>query len=122
MLKCVIIPSKGREISGILPNNKRISEETTMCLNKREILKCMKNGSVYGVREDGSRVLLTDSDTINREIMGKVKERQSHEVESKPAQLLDMIGITDTEKKEIEKNVKPYSSSNNKNKNQRQKR
>lgn len=122
MLKCVIIPSKGREISGILPNNKRISEETTMCLNKREILKCMKNGSVYGVRGDGTRVLLTDSESINKEIMDKVRERQSHDVnvESEQAQLLDIVGITDSERKEIENNVKPYSS-NNKNKNQRYK-
>ena len=30
MLKCVIVPLPGREISGILPNNKRISEETVM--------------------------------------------------------------------------------------------
>lgn len=108
MLKCVIIPSPGREILGILPNNKRISEETVMCLNKREILKCMKNGSVYGIREDGTRVLLTDSDTINKEIMNKVKKRQTHE-------LLDSVGLTEPEKQEIKKDMKPYRSDYHKN-------
>ena len=76
MLKCVIVPLPGRSISGILPNNKRITEETTMCLNKREILKCMKQASVYGIRFDGSRVLLTDSESINKEIMNKVDEKK----------------------------------------------
>ena len=47
-----------------------------MCLNKREILKCMKQATVYGIRLDGERVLLTDSETINREIMGKVEEKK----------------------------------------------
>lgn len=119
MLKCAIIPSAGREISGILPNNKRISEETILCLNKREILKCMKNGSVYGIREDGTRVLLTDSETINREIMGKVKERQSHEQEP---ELLDSLGLTEPQKQDIKQNVNQYRSDYKHNKNQRNKK
>ena len=113
MLKCLIIPSKGREISGILPNNKRISEETTLCLNKREILKCMKNGSVYGIREDGSKVLLTDSDTINKEIMDKVKEKQHKEI-------LDVVGITENEKNDMKRSVSPYRTNiNSKSKNRK---
>lgn len=109
MLKCVVIPLKGREISGILANNKRISQETTLCLNKREILKCMKNASVYGIRSDGTKVLLTDSDSINKEIMDKVKDKQSHE------QLLDVVGINNTQKKNIEESIQPYRYNNNRN-------
>ena len=114
MLKCVVIPLKGREILGILPNNKRISEETVLCLNKREILKCMKNASVYGIREDGTKILLTDDETVNREIMSKVKERRTHE-------LLDIVGLTEYEKREIKDDVKQYKPSNY-NKNQKRKR
>ena len=78
MLKCVVIPAKGKEISGILPNNKRISEETELILNKREIIKCMKSATVYGIHDDGSRTLLTNSESINKAVMEKVKERTGH--------------------------------------------
>ena len=114
MLKCVIVPLPGREISGILPNNKRISEETVMCLNKREILKCMKQATVYGIRLDGERVLLTDSETINKEIMGKVEEKKEMQQHS----ILDITGTTREEKKEIVNNineVQTNSSNNNSN-------
>lgn len=108
MLKCIVEPSKGREISGILPNNKRISERTEICLNKREILKCMKYGSVYGVRLDGTKVLLTDSESINHEIMNKVEGRRQD--------LLDTIGISDSQKKSIEKSAQTFKYDNQKNK------
>ena len=109
MLKCIVEPSKGREISGILPGNKRISAVTELCLNKREILKCMKYGNVYGIRLDGTKVLLTDSESINREIMNKMEERK-HDI-------LRSAGITDMEKKSIEKSAQSFKNdrkSNNK--------
>lgn len=121
MLKCIVRPLPGREISGILPNNKRISGEMTLCLNKREILKCMKFGTVYGVRADGSEVILTDSDTINREIMDKVEEVK--ETIKPKHSVLDITGTTREEKKTIVQEVaqvKPTNNnSNNYNKNNR---
>jgi len=125
MLKCIVIPSKGREISGILPNNQRISERTEIILNKREILKCMKNASVYGIRNDGTEVLLTDSESINREVMNKVKERtgQIFKEESQPS-VLDITGTKRMEKKEIINEVKnsPNYSKNNRRDNKNSKK
>lgn len=108
MLKCAIVPLPGRSISGILPNNKRITEETTMCLNKREILKCMKQASVYGIRFDGSRVLLTDSESINREIMNKVEEKKETQ-----HSILDITGTTREERKDIVHNINEVQTRNN---------
>lgn len=116
MLKCKVVPLPGREISGILPNNKRISGETVLCLNKREILKCMKNAIVYGIRLDNSEVMLTDSESINREIMNKVEEKKESQ-----HSILDITGTTREERKEIVKNVNEVNSQNtteNSNKNE----
>lgn len=110
MLKCVVIP-KGRSISGILPHNKRIMEETELCLNKREILKCMKYGDVYAIRSDNSRHLIKTSDDINVEVKRKINERKP-EMEQ---MILDNIGISETDKKEYQKNIQPYKNNSSQN-------
>ena len=118
MLKCVVIPAKGKEISGILPNNKRISEETELILNKREIIKCMKSATVYGVLDDGSRTLLTDSDSINKAVMDKVKERTGVKnilKDDPQPSILDITGTSRMEQKEMKQEVK-NSPTNNYNK------
>lgn len=118
MLKCVVIPAKGKEISGILPNNKRISEETELILNKREIIKCMKSATVYGVLDDGSKILLTDSDSINKAVMDKVKERtrEKNILKDDPQpSILDITGTRRMEQKEMKQEVK-NSPTNNYNK------
>ncbi|MDD3121976.1 MAG: hypothetical protein PHC62_00505 [Candidatus Izemoplasmatales bacterium] len=120
MLKCVVIPAPGREIPGILPNNRRISEEMTLCLNKREILKCMKHGTVYGIAYDGSRVILTDNDSINHVIMDKVEEKKEQFQAQQTTSVLDNAGITRQEKRDIVHNVeqvKPVQNNNNQNRN-----
>ena len=76
----------------------------------------MKQATVYGIRLDGERVLLTDSETINREIMGKVEEKKEMQQHS----ILDITGTTREEKKEIVNNineVQTNSSNNNSNNN-----
>ena len=108
MIKCVVIP-KGKSISGILPNNKRITEKTEICLNKREILKCMKYGDVYVVRNDNTTSLIASSDDINKEIKQKVKERQPELSQM----LLDTVGIKEQDKKSYEKNIEPYRNNSN---------
>lgn len=118
MLKCVVIPAKGKEISGILPNNKRISEETELILNKREIIKCMKSATVYGVLDDGSRTLLTDSDSINKAVMDKVKERTGVKnilKDDPQPSIFDITGTRRMEQKEMKQEVK-NSPTNNYNK------
>lgn len=119
MLKCVVIPAKGKEISGILPNNKRISEETELILNKREIIKCMKSATVYGVLDDGSKVLLTDSDSINKAVMDKVRERTSSKTilkDDPQPSILDITGTRRMEQKEMKQEVKNSPTNNNYNK------
>lgn len=120
MLKCVVIPAKGKEISGILPNNKRISEKTEIILNKREIIKCMKSATVYGIQDDGTQVLITDTESINRVLMDKVKERTSsmHILKDDPQpSILDMTGTSRMEQKEMKQEVKNSPNYNNKGKN-----
>jgi len=122
MLKCVVIPAKGKEISGILPNNKRISEEMELILNKREIIKCMKSATVYGVQDDGTRVLITDSESINKVVMDKVKERTSHILKDDPQpSILDITGTSKMEQREMKNEMKNspnnYNKNNNKGKN-----
>lgn len=46
MRRCLVTPRLGSYISGILSNNKRITEPTELNLNDREILKCQKFGTV----------------------------------------------------------------------------
>lgn len=124
MLKCVVIPAKGKEISGILPNNKRISEETELILNKREIIKCMKSATVYGIHDDGSRTLLTDSESINKAVMEKVKERTGHIIlkdEIHPS-ILDITGTSKMEQREMKHEVKNSPSNNYNNKNNKGKK
>ena len=122
MLKCVVIPAKGKEISGILPNNKRISEETELILNKREIIKCMKSATVYGIHDDGSRTLLTNSESINKAVMEKVKERTGHILkdEAQPS-ILDMTGTSKMEQREMKHEVKNSPNNNYNNKNNKEK-
>lgn len=49
-----------KPISGILPNNKRISEVTRMPLSRLEFLRCMNFGTVYAVVGE-DRVLVTET-------------------------------------------------------------
>ena len=107
MLKCIVVPSKGKEVIGIFSGNKRISERTELCLNKKEIIKCMKTASVYGVRNDGSTILFSNSDEIDREIMAKVNERK------KENSLLDYVGITNNQKDNIKSDINKYPQQNN---------
>lgn len=38
-----------KDISGVLPNNKRIIDPTILSLNKREFIHCMNNGKVCAI-------------------------------------------------------------------------
>lgn len=69
MLKCKVVPSKNKYISGVLPGNKRIESETVVTLSSvKEIVKCMKSGAVYFIREDGTEVLCSCADDVAKEI------------------------------------------------------
>lgn len=57
--KCRIIPKKYNYIPGLLLKNKRIEEETTMELNKAEIIKAMTLADVYLVNGEDDETLLT---------------------------------------------------------------
>ena len=48
-------------IVGVLPNNMRINEPTTLTLNRSEFLKCMSFGTVYAL-VGNDKVLITDMD------------------------------------------------------------
>lgn len=45
--KVKVVPKKHRFVSDILPNNGRITEETTKNLNPKEIVRCMQYANCY---------------------------------------------------------------------------
>lgn len=61
---CKVYPAKGKRITGILPNNRAITEPGMYNLNTNEIRKCMKFGDVFEIVDDGTEVLI-DEITIN---------------------------------------------------------
>lgn len=68
---CKVYPAKGKRITGILPNNKAITEPGTYDLNLKEIRKCMNFGDVFEVTANGD-VLLDERNYMLDNSNGKV--------------------------------------------------
>lgn len=57
---CLITPKKYRYITGILPNMKKIEGPMELDLNIKEIKRCMMNGALVQILDDGSQIPLDE--------------------------------------------------------------
>ena len=79
MKHCVVTPKKYRYITGILPNNKKIEESMELDLTIKEIKRCMMNGAIVQVLDDGSMLPLDErnyysTDPITEEVNPPISE------------------------------------------------
>lgn len=65
--KCRIVPVKNRHVPDVLLHNKRITEETTMDLNKMEIRRAMSFAEVFVVDGD-TETLVTDQNFYLKDV------------------------------------------------------
>lgn len=57
---CTVTPKRNRFVPNILPGRKRIEQEMTLELNKNEIRKCMNEGCLVAIIENGVKVQLDE--------------------------------------------------------------
>lgn len=76
--KCRIVPKKNRFVPDLLLHNQRIETETTMEINKAEIIRAMSLADVYMVNDDGTETLLTPK---NFYVAAPVKEETDDSTE-----------------------------------------
>ena len=58
--RCLVTPKKYRYISGILTKCKKIEGPMILDLNTREIKRCMMNGAIVQILEDGTQLPLDE--------------------------------------------------------------
>ena len=94
------------DISGILPNNKRISEPTVLKLNKQEFIRCMNYGEVYALVND-TEILIKDIDYDKAESLFVSK------VLSDSKSITNEVKIEDSNNKITEESVVPNEEFDN---------
>lgn len=69
------------DISGILPNNKRILNPMVLTLNRKEFIKCMNAGTVYAII-NGEEILIEEKDYQKAEALFDIKQQTEDNNES----------------------------------------